>query len=325
MGRSTLAASGGGGRPTFSSHPWFFGPLPVKRILTGSPGGPDARPRAPHADPPHARQPAAAVDPGRPAAGRQPGVGAEALRPAVLPLPPRRPAAPSPPPDPQRRRQDAHRVRPPGPPRGGAGMGRRVSTPQGSAGRGQSVDPGPGQTPRPATPPPEGPTLSIGPILARTVRHYFPDLHSWLAAVDDPRSPPQVIYDKRFLLWWGLALFLCKLGSRRQLDYQLNSDGPQVLTNVNRLAGTQQTTRPVNQTLEYFLDGIGDAPVAALRLKMVHRLIRMKALDEARLQGRFLVLIDGTGYLVFHHRHCQHCLTQQHGDTTVYLHQVLEA
>jgi hypothetical protein len=134
-----------------------------------------------------------------------------------------------------------------------------------------------------------------------------------------------VTYDKHFLLWWGLALFLCKLGSRRQLDFQFNSDGPQVLTNLNRLAGTQQTTHPVNETLEDFVAGIGSAPVADLQQKMVHRLIRMKALDEARLQGRFLVLIDGTGYLVFHHRHCEYCLTQQHGETTVYLHQVLEA
>jgi len=134
-----------------------------------------------------------------------------------------------------------------------------------------------------------------------------------------------VIYDKHFLLWWGLSLFLCKLGSRRQLDYQLNSDGPEVLANLNRLAGTQQTTRPVNQTLEYFVGRIGSAPLAGLDQRMVNRLIRMKALDEARLQGRFLVLIDGTGYLVFHHRHCEHCLTQQHGETTVYLHQVLEA
>jgi hypothetical protein len=134
-----------------------------------------------------------------------------------------------------------------------------------------------------------------------------------------------VIYDKHFLLWWGLSLFLCKLSSRRQLDYQLNTDGPEVLTNLNRLAGTRQQTRPVNKTLEYFVGRIGSAPLAELRQRMVNRLIRMKALDEARLQGRFLVLIDGTGYLVFHHRPCDHCLTQQHGEITIYLHQVLEA
>jgi len=29
-----------------------------------------------------------------------------------------------------------------------------------------------------------------------------------------------VTYHPCFLLWWGLLLFLCKLGSRRQLDFQ---------------------------------------------------------------------------------------------------------
>ncbi len=134
-----------------------------------------------------------------------------------------------------------------------------------------------------------------------------------------------VTYHKRFLVWWGLSLFLCKLSSRRQLDYQLNTDGPQVLANLNRLADTAQDSRPVNQTLEYFLEGTGAPPIAGLRQRMVQRLIRMKALDEARLQGRFVILIDGSGYLVFRSRHCDHCLTQRHGETTLYMHQVLEA
>jgi hypothetical protein len=159
----------------------------------------------------------------------------------------------------------------------------------------------------------------------QTVRHFFPELTAWIDQIDDPRFPPLVIYHKRFLIWWGLSLFLCKLSSRRQLDYQLNTDGSEVLNNLNRLAGTAQQTRPVNQTLEYFLELIGSAPIAWLRQRMVQRLIRMKALDDARLQGRFVVLVDGSGYLVFRSRHCDHCLTQRHGETTLYMHQVLEA
>jgi hypothetical protein len=157
------------------------------------------------------------------------------------------------------------------------------------------------------------------------VRHFFPELNAWIDQIPDPRFAPLVIYQKRFLIWWGLSLFLCKLGSRRQLDYQLNTDGPEVLANLNRLADTAQDSRPVNQTLESFLKRIGEAPVADLRRQMVRRLIRMKALDAARLQGRFVVLIDGSGYLVFRTRHCDHCLTQRHGATTSYMHQVLEA
>jgi hypothetical protein len=58
---------------------------------------------------------------------------------------------------------------------------------------------------------------------------------------------------------------------------------------------------------------------------MVNRLIRMKALDEARLQGCLVTAADGTGFLVFNYKHCDHCLTQKHGDKTIYMHQVLEA
>jgi len=134
-----------------------------------------------------------------------------------------------------------------------------------------------------------------------------------------------VLYHRRFLLWWGLCLFLLKLGSRRQLDYQLNGDGPFVLANLNRLAGTRQVSRPVNKTLDYFLGRVGPQAVAELRAKMVRQLIRSKALDAARLQGRFVVAADGTGYLVFRRPHCPHCLTQRHGSQTLYMHQALEA
>jgi hypothetical protein len=206
-------------------------------------------------------------------------------------------------------------------------MGSRIPTPQSSDGRDQPVDPGPGQGPCPSTQTQEGPTLNIGPLFARTVRHFFPDLNSWIDDIDDPRFLPFVVYDKHFLLWLGIVLFVCKLGSRRQLDYQFDGDGPAVLDNLNRLAGTAQTTRPVNKTLDYFLGRVGSEPVAGLVPKMVNRLVRMKALDEARLQlqRNFLVLIDGTGYLTFHDRHCAHCLTRQHGDQTLYMHQALEA
>jgi hypothetical protein len=143
--------------------------------------------------------------------------------------------------------------------------------------------------------------------------------------VHDPRFLPRVVYNKRLLLWWGLFLFLGKLGSRRALDVRLDSDGPQLLDNLNRLADTEQDSRPVNKTLEYFLRRSGADPVADLRHRCVDRLIRMKALNAARLQRDLLVLVDASGYLVFHYKHCDHCLTQQCGDRTLYMHQVLEA
>jgi len=116
-----------------------------------------------------------------------------------------------------------------------------------------------------------------------------------------------------------------QLGARRQLDYDLDCRDSEVLTNLNRLAKTEQSTRPVHDTLHYFVGRTGAAPYAWLRRCMMQRLIRMKALDAARLQGRFVVALDATGHLAFRTRHCPHCLVYRHATHTVYLHQVLEA
>ena len=54
--------------------------------------------------------------------------------------------------------------------------------------------------------------MSIGPILVRTIRHFFPEFNDWLDQFPDHRAPERVIYHRRFLLWIGLFLFLGKLG-----------------------------------------------------------------------------------------------------------------
>jgi hypothetical protein len=164
-----------------------------------------------------------------------------------------------------------------------------------------------------------------GRALAQTTRHFFPELNAWLDRLPDTRVQEACTYSTRFLAWWGIALYLLQLGSRRQLDYDLRDGGPQVLANLNRLAEAAQTTLPVHDTLDHFLDHGTLAGWEQLRTRMVQRLVRMKALDAARLLGRPVLLIDATGLLCFHRRHCPYCLTQRHGKQTQYLHQVLEA
>jgi hypothetical protein len=132
-------------------------------------------------------------------------------------------------------------------------------------------------------------------------------------------------YDKRFLAWWGLHLYLLQLGARRQLDYELRDAGAQVLANLNRLAQTEQTTLPVHDTLDHFIGHVKLAGWERLRRQCVQRLLRMKVLEAARLLGRPVLLLDATGLICFHRRHCRCCLVQRHGKQMLYLHPVLEA
>ena len=134
-----------------------------------------------------------------------------------------------------------------------------------------------------------------------------------------------VTYPARFLAWWGLLSFSLKLGSRRQLDFQLRDLEMGVQDNLNRLAQTEQTSLPVNQTLSHFLGHVGSAAFARLRTECLRRLIRNKVLDSTRLKGCFPVMVDGTGFLTFNQKHCPHCLVHEHESHTRYLHPVLEA
>jgi hypothetical protein len=204
-------------------------------------------------------------------------------------------------------------------------MGGHAPTPQGTpqgASRSQS---GTGPHSCPTSPPPGGAAWIAGQALVLTVRHFFPDLNRWLDRLPDTRDPDSLIYQTRFLGWWGIPLYLWQLGSRRQLDFELDARGTCVLPNINRLAGTDHDTRPVPDTLDHFLEHVQAEAFAELRTQMVRRLIRMKALARARLLGKPVVLLDGTGLLCFHRRHCAHCLVQRHQKTTLYRHNVLEA
>lgn len=167
--------------------------------------------------------------------------------------------------------------------------------------------------------------MIAGRALVQTVRHFFPQFDVWLDRLPDTRVQEDCIYSRRFLAWWGLMLYLLQLGSRRQLDFELRDGGPEVLANLNRLAQTDQSTLPVHDTLDHFLGHVKLAGWECLRTQMVQRLVRMKALDSARLLGQFVLLLDATGLICFHKRHCPHCLVQKHGKQTLYMHQVLEA
>ena len=196
-------------------------------------------------------------------------------------------------------------------------MARRTPPPQGPAPRDPPALGGPAPGPGTAPQAEGGATLIAGRALVQTVRHFFPQLSTWLDRLPDTRAQDACTYDRRVLAWWGLLLYLLQLGSRRQLDFELRDGGPHVLANLNRLAGTEQTTLPVHDTLDHFVGHVKRVGWERLRTQMVQRLLRMKALDDARLLGRPVLLIDATGLICFHQRHCPHCLVQRHGQRTL--------
>ena len=160
----------------------------------------------------------------------------------------------------------------------------------------------------------------------QTVRHFFPELNDWFQAIPDAQNQDLITYQTRFMVWWGILLYVLQLSSRRQLDFALDKYGPDLLDNLNRLAGTSQQTRPVHDTLDYFIKPSQENAFHDLRQQMAYRLLRMKALDAARMLGHYVLILDATGLFTFRGRHCDTCLERKNKNgTTLFMHQVLEA
>ncbi len=45
--------------------------------------------------------------------------------------------------------------------------------------------------------------MTIGPLLVRTIRHFFPAFNDWLDDFPEHRDPACLTYHRRFLTWVG--------------------------------------------------------------------------------------------------------------------------
>jgi hypothetical protein len=175
--------------------------------------------------------------------------------------------------------------------------------------------------------------LALKDILFKTVRRFFPKLNSDFHALPDPRAPRKVVYPLGNLLWLGTLMFTMKLGSRRRIRFKFHR--PEFLENLNRLANTGVDTVAYPGTLGDLMVKLDHNALRTVPAKVVHQLIRQRALERWRLRGKwYLVAFDATGVGHSHKRHCEHCLEQtvttknskgKPVTSTLYYHMVLEA
>jgi hypothetical protein len=150
-----------------------------------------------------------------------------------------------------------------------------------------------------------------------------------LADLPDTRCPGKVVYDKELCLWEGMDIFFLGLGSRRQFDHEARKDAASpeqcLRRNLNRLAQTEARDIAHGDTVNDYLKVLDPQRLGTIPRRMVQRLLRMRVLEYARVQDRYLIAIDATGLWSWRTRHCEACLHQTRNGVTTYYHLVLEA
>ena len=168
-------------------------------------------------------------------------------------------------------------------------------------------------------------TPSLAEELAVTLRHFFPELGAWLGEIPDSRDPDYAVFPLKLLLLQGVVMHLTHSGSRNHFNDQVR-DSVEMAGTLARILDLEVTALPHLDTLEKVLRRLPSTALAEFPAQMVRRLIRMKALDDWRVDGRFCVAVDGTGLYSFPERHCEHCIETCHASgATTYSHKVLVA
>lgn len=157
-----------------------------------------------------------------------------------------------------------------------------------------------------------------------TSKHYFGGFRRLFKGVSDPRHPAWITYPLAGLLFAGVWMYACHLGSRRQIQAILRGNSRSE-AKFEALFGVESI--PHGDSLNYGFKRLKLEEMQEVVCGMVEALLRKKVLYRWRLlKHYYLVAMDGTGMLSFGERHCEYCLTRKlNNGTTLYYHPVLEA
>ena len=154
-------------------------------------------------------------------------------------------------------------------------------------------------------------------VFGRTIKSFFPKIGKWVKYINEPRYKNMLTYQLPILFWEAVFLFIFKLQSTRNINYQM-VEKEKFFENFKKLFPilgiTQHTLQrlPDQGTLKYLLKKLSYDELEKITLKMGKRLIRKRVLESSRLLDKYyLIAIDGTRFLSFKERHCPHCLKKK--------------
>jgi hypothetical protein len=155
---------------------------------------------------------------------------------------------------------------------------------------------------------------------AVTIKNYFPQLGIWLINVKDPRYTAKATYHRSIMFWTVIFLFLLKLQSSRNINYQFNQS-QQFRNNFQALFPLLHIKeyQPLERLPDYgavidLLKRVSPEQLEKVQVKMVKNMIKKRVLENSRLLEKYyLAAVDGTQIFTFKQRHCPHCLRKKIG------------
>ena len=129
--------------------------------------------------------------------------------------------------------------------------------------------------------------------LVKVIRHFFPDLIPLLKRVEDPRHQSYILYSNHVLLMIRILSSIFYINSMRSTSAEFNNET--VIENIGILCGEELEELPYWETINDYLKRFSSDELQKVVWRLVYRLIRSRAFEDARIRGKYWqVIIDGT-------------------------------
>lgn len=165
--------------------------------------------------------------------------------------------------------------------------------------------------------------------LLKVIRHFFPDLLPLLKQVRDPRDQRYITYQGQVLLITRILSSIFYISSMRKTSEEFNCVA--MIENIGYLGDQELEEVPYWETINNYLKGVQPEELQEIVCRLVKRLVRSRAFEKARIQGKYWqVIVDGTQLYSSHKKPDGKCLYRVHNrgtekEYTEYYYYVVEA
>ena len=145
--------------------------------------------------------------------------------------------------------------------------------------------------------------------MMRVMKHFFPHLADMFNQMNDPRHLSYIVYSQAALIMMVLMKCNSAIVSMRGMTKQFNTE--EAIDNLSYMCGQKLDEKPDWQTINNYLERLASDQLQIIIQKMVKALIRTKTFIQYAINGKYVVIIDGTDYAFFREKHSPHDLVRK--------------
>jgi hypothetical protein len=140
-------------------------------------------------------------------------------------------------------------------------------------------------------------------------RQMLPSLLNKLSRIKDPRNPNQITHKMTVLLLYGMLMFVCQTGSRRETNRTMSYT---LFENLKAMFPELETL-PHADTLARLLEVIDVSEIQECMVELLKDLIKRKKFKNYLLKKGYLIAIDGTQKFYRNYQWDEKCLERNVG------------